>query len=261
MTTKINICAEDWCNFVFEGKNKNYGAYELRQKSSKRHAFAILLSVTIFTIGVSAPVLIKSIVPEKNWKIDEAFKPVDITPAKPETPKLPDEPPVPRFRRTIQFSQPEVANNTEPQEAPPLIDNLLNTDAAISTVTQEGEDDVNLPLPNLSQIEKEPDPIRFAQQMPEFPGGEEARQKFLKDNVKYPSIAAEMGISGRVTLQFVVDKNGNIGNITVIRGIGGGCDEEAIRVVKLMPQWRPGKQNGKAVPVYFVFPIIFTLQN
>jgi TonB family C-terminal domain len=261
MTTKINICAEDWCNLVFEGKNKNYGAYELRQKSSKRHAFAILLSVAIFTLGASAPVLIKSIIPPKPDIIDNG--PTIITKIDQEKPnelETPETPP-PLLRRTVRFVVPDITNEAVTNEEPPVIDVLRDNPAAIGFVNQDGVDDPALPPADLSQVEQPAEPIRFAEQMPEFPGGEDARLRFLKDNVRYPSVAAEMGISGRVVLQFVVDKKGNIDNITVVRGIGGGCDEEAVRVAKLMPQWRPGKQNGKAVPVYFLFSIVFTLQN
>lgn len=104
-------------------------------------------------------------------------------------------------------------------------------------------------------------PLRFVEQMPSFPGGSEAMMKFINEHLKYPSTAAEMGVSGKVTLQFLVEKSGKITDIKVVRGIGGGCDEEAVRVVKLMPDWTPGKQNGKPTAVYFTLPISFTLQN
>ncbi len=95
---------------------------------------------------------------------------------------------------------------------------------------------------------------------PEFPGGMGELYKFLGQNTKYPPIAKESGIQGRVFVNFVVEKDGSISNVKVLRGIGGGCDEEAIRVVKSMPRWKPGKQRGKAVRVSFNLPIKFTLQ-
>lgn len=105
--------------------------------------------------------------------------------------------------------------------------------------------------------EQSAQPLRFVEQMPEFPGGIEAMTKFISEHLKYPSTAAEMGISGKVILQFLVKKNGKITDIKVVRGIGGGCDEEAVRVVKLMPEWIPGKQNGNPTSVYFTLPINF----
>lgn len=98
------------------------------------------------------------------------------------------------------------------------------------------------------------------EQNPEFPGGMVALMKYLGNNIKYPVMAKEAGIQGRVFLNFVVEPNGSISNIKVLRGIGGGCDEEAQRVVSKMPKWTPGKQRGKAVRVSFNLPVKFTLQ-
>jgi protein TonB len=94
---------------------------------------------------------------------------------------------------------------------------------------------------------------------PMFPGGDEARMKFLRDNIKYPQMARESGIQGTVYVTFVVEANGTITNIKILRGIGGGCDEEALRVVRQMPKWQPGKQRGKSVRVQFNMPIRFVL--
>ena len=96
--------------------------------------------------------------------------------------------------------------------------------------------------------------------MPEFPGGEAALYKFLGENIKYPQMAKESGIQGRVFVTFVVERNGSVTDVRVLRGIGGGCDEEAVRVVQNMPSWTPGKQRGKAVRVQYNLPVKFTLQ-
>ena len=96
--------------------------------------------------------------------------------------------------------------------------------------------------------------------MPEFPGGESALNRFLYENIKYPQMAKESGIQGRVFVTFVVERDGKVTDVRVLRGIGGGCDEEAIRVVQNMPKWSPGKQRGKPVRVQFNLPIKFTLQ-
>lgn len=102
--------------------------------------------------------------------------------------------------------------------------------------------------------------FQVVENQPEFPGGMSELYVFLRENVKYPPIAKESGIQGRVFVNFVVEKNGSISNVKVLRGIGGGCDEEAIRVVNSMPKWNPGKQRGKPVRVSFNLPIKFTLQ-
>lgn len=262
MTTKVNIFTEDWCNLVFEGKNKEYGAYVLRQESTKRHLIAILLSVSLFTIGVSAPTLIKTFIPEKKYIMTEVNNVSNIDQAKPEQITPPIEPPQPQLRRTLAFTPPVISNETDPTEEAPVVDAILNGNIAIGTKTQDGLDDPNLPVEfERALTEEKLTPRRFVSQMPEFMGGEDERIKFIQDNLVYPSIAAEMGISGRVTLEFIVASDGSISDVKVIRGIGGGCDEEAIRVAKLMPRWKPGKQNGKPVPVIFVMPISFALLN
>lgn len=96
--------------------------------------------------------------------------------------------------------------------------------------------------------------------MPEFPGGEAAMIKFITKNIEYPRMAKKTGISGRVFLTFVVERDGSISDVQVLRGIGGGCDKEAIRVINMMPYWNPGKQHGKPVRVQYQMPITFTLQ-
>jgi len=112
--------------------------------------------------------------------------------------------------------------------------------------------------------EVEPEPIEekiftFVEEYPEFPGGDKALREFILNNLNYPEIARKTGITGTVYVQFVVEKDGSISDVKVVRGIGGGCDEEAVRVVKSMPKWKPGKQRGQPVRVYFTLPIEFKL--
>lgn len=102
--------------------------------------------------------------------------------------------------------------------------------------------------------------LEKAEVMPEFPGGEQAMMQFVADNVKYPQEAMDKEISGRVLVSFVIEKDGSIGDVKVVKGIGGGCDEEAVRVVNAMPKWKPGMDNGKPVRVSYMMPIVFKLQ-
>ena len=142
---------------------------------------------------------------------------------------------------------------------------------AVSTKTQDGVKE-NLPpiveptappveAPTKEKpVEVEDDtPLIFVEQKPEFENGDKAMYAFLSKNIVYPAIARENGISGTVFVGFVVSKDGTIRNVEIKRGIGGGCNEEAIRVIKLMPKWKPGKQNGKAVNVAFTLPVKFRL--
>ena len=102
--------------------------------------------------------------------------------------------------------------------------------------------------------------FKIVEEMPSFPGGEAKLMEYVAKNVKYPQIARETGIQGRVFVNFVVEPDGSVSNVTVLRGIGGGCDEEAMRVVKNMPKWKPGKQRGKPVRVQYMLPVNFRLQ-
>ena len=102
--------------------------------------------------------------------------------------------------------------------------------------------------------------FKIVEEMPAFPGGEAKLMEYVAKNVKYPQIARETGVQGRVYVNFVVEPDGSVSNVSVLRGIGGGCDEEAIRVVKNMPKWKPGKQRGKAVRVSYMLPVNFKLQ-
>lgn len=109
-------------------------------------------------------------------------------------------------------------------------------------------------------VEAAPEIFTIVEEQPEFPGGTAKLYEFIGNNIKYPQMARENGIQGKVFVKFVVWKDGSIRDVQVIRGIGGGCDEEAVRVVKAMPSWKPGKQRNQAVPVYFNLPIAFNLR-
>ncbi len=102
--------------------------------------------------------------------------------------------------------------------------------------------------------------LEKAEVMPQFPGGDQAMMKFVSENVQYPEEAKEKEISGRVLVGFIVEKDGSVNEVKIIRGIGGGCDEEAVRVVKAMPKWKPGKQDGKTVRVSYTMPFFFKMQ-
>lgn len=261
MPGKIDIYTDDWCDMVFEGRNKEYGAYEDRQKSSKRHSLALIIAVAAFTIGVSAPVLIKALGPVKKMRNVEVTSLADIKIDKPIENKLEEPPPPPPMKTTVKFTPPEVTTEEVTEEIK-TVDELKDSKAQISIADVNGSNDANATdVADLKVVEEKEEPLTFVEQQPEFPGGVDALMRYLRDAIRYPAIASEMGITGRVTVQFVVDKHGKISNIKVLRGIGGGCDEEAIRVVKAMPSWKPGRQNGKEVPVYFTLPILFQLKE
>lgn len=161
-------------------------------------------------------------------------------------------------------------NKPPPPPAPPPTTTLIN----IVQNDVEVEDDLNIdaeatelteipeytPIASTEEEEvAEAEIFTVVEESPSFPGGDEARIRFLTENIKYPQIARESSIQGTVYVTFVVEKNGNVTDVRILRGIGGGCDEEAVRVIKAMPKWNPGKQRGKPVRVQFNMPIKFTL--
>ena len=135
-------------------------------------------------------------------------------------------------------------------------DRSENRDETQSTEIVEFKDESTEPEVMVVEDEK---PYEAVEQMPTFPGGETELMKFIRDNLRYPVIAKENGIQGRVILRFVISKTGTIKNVTVLRSLDPTCDKEAIRLIKSMPKWIPGKQNGYNVPVYFTLPIVFKL--
>ncbi len=258
-------------DLVFNNRNKSYGAYFLRRIYDKTMSKAIIIASLFFILLVSAPAIIstiKGLIPKND---DLLLKEVTLTEPPPIDPNKPPPPPPPKvepppIKDQIKFVPPKVKKDEEVKEEeppPPTIEEIKDKD--IATETRKGEEggvDASLVEPEPPPVieEKKEEPLSYVEQMPEFPDGEAALKKYLNENLKYPAIARENDIQGRVIVQFVVTKSGNITNVSVARGIGGGCDEEAIRVVRSMPNWKAGKNNGVAVPVRFTLPIVFKLQ-
>lgn len=138
------------------------------------------------------------------------------------------------------------------------VDDMIDIDVEADQTTEVQE--YIAPVRDEEEEAEEAQIFMVVESMPEFPGGEPALYRFLAENIKYPQMAKESGIQGRVFVTFVVEKDGSVTDVRVLRGIGGGCDEEAIRVVRNMPKWAPGKQRGKSVRVQYNLPVKFTLQ-
>jgi periplasmic protein TonB len=271
MAKDINLNSADWCDLIFEGKNKAYGAYTMRQSSSKRHIsafFVVLVFVAFITI---LPTLITQI--QKMTKKHEAMTEKTVISDLKLEDQLKEEniktaveaPPPPPLKSTIKFTAPvitdeEIAEGDEMKSQ----DELTSSKVTISVADVRGTDDEHgVDIQDLAdhQVIVEEKPLYGVEQMPQFPGGDEELVKFITDNLKYPAVAAEVGIEGRVTIRFVVNKDGLVSNVEIIRGLDPSCDREAVRVVKLMPKWIPGRQNGRSVPVYFTLPVVFRLQK
>jgi protein TonB len=180
--------------------------------------------------------------------------------------------------RTVELIEEEViiATDAPPPPPPPPPPQEITTELEIvaDDAIIENEVEINAEVDERTHIEvyiapvieaeeeaEEQQIFQVVEDAPEYPGGEEARMKYLRDNIRYPAIARESGIQGTIFITFVVERDGNITDVRVVRGIGGGCDEEAIRVVENMPKWVPGRQRGRSVRVQFMMPIRFTLSG
>ena len=252
-------------DMVFEERNKTYGAYQLRKNHNRSVAIAVLITGLSFIFIVSLPAIIDWI----NNRIEEVNVPVDITPvdltAPPpldETAPPPPPPPPPPVMETVKFTPPVVTDDEVVDEPPPV---QTEETPQISTVTQEGNSNEEIIIPETNNNVVAPTieaPLTIVEQMPTFPGGEGEMMKFIQKNVQYPQVEKEAGISGTCYVTFVVEKDGSITDVKVLRGVSGGpgCDKEAKRVVAAMPSWKAGKQNGREVRVQFNLPIKFTLR-
>ena len=156
----------------------------------------------------------------------------------------------------------------QPMEAPQqttqleiVDDNVETEDININAEVEQNEIIEEYVAPEVVEEEVvEQEIFQIVEEMPAFPGGEQKLMEYVAKNIKYPQIARETGIQGRVFVGFVVEPDGSISNVKLLRGIGGGCDEEAMRVIKSLPKWKPGKQRGKAVRVSYQIPVFFKLQ-
>lgn len=254
---------------MFEKRNQEYGAFELRKDSSRRHKWGIIGSLIFLAAVIWLPIIYKSITAESKERMVDVTELTNIEIKAPEKPKevIIDAPPPPPLKSSIKFTPPVIAPDEEVQEEEMIKtqEELTQTDVAISVADVKGTDEENgMDIAELNEQmvgeEAEEAPYTVVEQMPEFPGGESALMKYLSTSIKYPRIATENGVQGKVFVQFVVDKNGSISNVKVVRGVDSALDAEALRVVKSMPKWIPGKQNGETVRVSYTIPINFVLE-
>lgn len=260
-TTWMNVLQGTRNELVFATRNKAYGAFELRKDYSRRLGFAMVGAVAFFVVAVGTPWAISKMGPAEA--APEKVKIVEVnldnfTEDKPEEPPPPPEvisPPQPQIE-TVQFVAVEASD--EPVEAPPPTQEDLSETTA-STTTQEGEK-IDAPPPPPPPVEEVTYDLAAVQEQPDFPGGMGKMYEYLQKNTKYPDMEFDAGIQGKVFVEFVVDKDGSVEDVKVRRGVSPGLDKEAVRAVKSMPKWSPGKMNGKAVKCRFTIPVDFKLK-
>ncbi|MDO8266113.1 MAG: energy transducer TonB [Candidatus Saccharibacteria bacterium] len=263
---KLDILKNQWLDIVFEGRNKVYGAYQLRQSNRKTTIKALIIGAIFFSIAVAAPLIINLLPEGEEQEIDRDIKITAIKlPPKEEKPKLnvPPPPPPPPKVDQVKFVKPVVAKAEEVTEEPPKIVEIK--DKKVGAETIKGDPDAILTVEPVGTgkaavVEEAPDNQIYntagIEVKPDFPGGINKFYKFVGDNYQTPE---EDGLKGKVYVTFVVEKDGSLTDIKVIRDIGYGTGKEAIRVLKKCPKWTPGEQNGKKVRVLYSLPI--TIQS
>lgn len=248
---------------VFEKRNRMYGAYILRKMYNKQVNKALLFSIGILIAGLAYPFAMSYNIHGIRTHIwnDSGVEVITNDPPPKDIEDLPVAPPdKSEIQKQVRFVPPEVVDGEVPDDGGFINQDILNQSSGIDPIDLKVEKYVEKPVEVIEASEKDP-PVIFAEEMPSFPGGETERLKFLGTNIIYPQQASELGIQGTVYLQFVVDSKGNITDVKILRGIGGGCEEEAIRVIKMMPPWHPGRQNGRTVRVLYNMSVSFKIQG
>lgn len=280
---KIDLYDPKWVEMVFAGKNKEYGAYQLRKGTSGRNIKALLILVIAAALvgGFLAWKVIEQKQAEEQQAYMEAMELAKLQQQakkeekkkEPAKPKIEPKKEIPVARETQKFTAPVIKKDELVKEENQVKQmDKLDEKVAVGTENKEGTKDrlaeavrsdiavVAPPPPPAPKPEVSNKVFDVVEEMPHFPGGAAALQAFLSSNTKYPVVAQENGVQGRVTVSFVVERDGSITDVRVVRSVDPSLDREASRVVRSMPRWSPGKQNGSAVRVKYTVPVVFRLQ-
>ena len=286
MAKEVDLSSREWCDLVFEGKNKDFGAYVIRTDSPKRHNKAVLytlIGAILFGLLTWGIVKTNQYLEERRLAeqgeqeevlIDmsqEAEEPEEqqerLEQPKPEV--LPEE-----VLKSVKVTELQIVEDDKVKKEDEIKtqDELKETETAFGqkdnekgtedrNVTRTLKEEVVVEKPVEKKEEKKEEIFRSVEQMPQFPGGEAALMKYLQSHINYPPMAAENNVQGRVVVQFVVDKTGKVGEVKVVRSVDKDLDKEAVRVCKSLPKFTPGRQNGQAVSVWYTLPVTFKLQG
>ena len=282
---KIDLIDPKWIELVFANKNKEYGAYQLRKGTSNRNIKSILILVIAAALvgGFLAYKVHADKVAEEQRaymealelsKLQEQAKKEQKKEEKKIQPKVEPKKEIPEVRESQKFTAPVIKKDELVKEENQVKQmDALKKDVAVSNQDQEGTKDrtveavrndiaVNVPPPPVEKKEEVKQVVEnkvfdIAEQMPSFKGNV---NQWLASNLSYPAVAAENGVQGRVIVQFVVEKDGSVSNVQVVRSVDPALDREAVRVVKSMPKWNPGMNNGQPARVKYTLPVTFKLQ-
>jgi protein TonB len=255
---KLDLLKNQWLDIVFEGRNKIYGAYEMRKSNGKTTLRSLIIGGVIFTFLVSIPVLANFLPSGDDEEVlDQKITTVKLPPKEKPKENLPPPPPPPPKVDQVKFVKPVVAKAEEVVEEPPKIKEIV--DKKIGAETVKGDPDAELTVEPVGNgpkdvVEEDNNIYNTAgiELKPDFPGGMAKFYKYIGQNYQVPE---EEGLKGKVFVSFVVEKDGSLTDIKVIRDIGYGTGKEAVRVLRSCPKWNPGEQNGKKVRVLYSLPI------
>lgn len=272
-----NLYGSEWLALVFSNRNKTYGAYTLRMQSASILTKALFIAGSVFIALFVVPMVYAHFQPVPDRVVETTINianPEVIHQLKKEEPKKEEpvkaEPIKPKIK-TVNFTSNIKVVEAPAEEIPPVTTRQLE-EAVVASTTQEGVTGKENAIPVVQPgsgggggtategaIDNSIHNVAGVEVYPEFPGGMAGLAKFIQRNLNYPSMAQDNGIQGKVYLSFVVEKDGSISDVSVTRGIGSGCDEEAVRVIKKSPKWKPGMQNSQTVRVRYSLPINYTI--
>ena len=283
MAKDVDLSSSEWIDLIFEGKNKDFGAYQLRKESAKRHNRAMLVIIVVLVIVALLGLLANTVLTGSEARPGDQIEQTIIDYTADEQEEEPEEEEMQRVEEqqpealpeeilnTVKATELQITRDEEVVEEIKSQDELKETDTAVGTTDfDKGTDDLNVVREHKEEIiveEKKPEPVDdnkvfdVVEQKPQFPGGEAALLKYVAEHIRYPAMAQENNIQGRVVVQFVVTKTGSVGEVKVVRGKDPDLDKEAVRVVKSLPKFVPGKMNGHSVNVWYTLPIQFKLQG
>jgi periplasmic protein TonB len=258
---KIRIPVFD--DIVFELRNKEYGAYSLRKKYNRNVMIATLIGSIIVATAIIAPYLKASADVNKakraerqvELKMENLDQPQDNV----EPPPPPPPPPPQDAAAPVKYVAPVVVDSIKPEE----VKQLMTADQAAVEVKNEEVEQVQVVEQVQEEVKEEEAPVEVfvvVEEMPTFPGGEPALLAFINQNLVYPELAKENNIQGMVVINFEVTYKGAVDQVTVFKSVDPSLDNEAVRVVKMLPEFKPGKQGGKPVNVWYRVPIRFQLK-
>ena len=275
--SKIDLISNEWTDLVFEGRNQAYGAYKLRKGTTKRNVWSIIivaLAAVLLFLGLQLQKMAQANKTVENTQAVELArlqeKKKEAKVEKKEVIRTEPEKVVEQVKSSVKFTAPVIKKDEEVKEEDEIqLEEVEKSTKAIGSFNVEGNDEVGGAVLKAKEEIKAPEPPKHeeetkiftvVEQMPLFPGGDAALMAYLRDNIHYPTVATENGVQGRVVVGFVVERDGSITDVNVLRSVDPSLDREAMRVVKGMPRWTPGKQNGSAVRVKYQVPVTFRLQ-